>query len=82
MVHLDSQDDCDDSIQLDSYFLGAQKRFDSLFQIIIALRSTIQLMILSELWQTEADSIQFIQEPQCKMLQIHPFAHFPQLLPT
>ena len=59
MIHLDSQDDCDDSIQLDSYFLGAQKRLDSRFQIILALRSTIQLMILSELWQTGADSTQF-----------------------
>ena len=29
MIHLDSQDDCDDSIQIDSYFLGAQKRLDS-----------------------------------------------------
>ena len=55
----DSQDDCDDSTQLDSYFLGAQKRFDSRFQIILAFRSTIQLMILSELWQTGADSTQF-----------------------
>ena len=59
MIHLDSQDDCDNSIQLDSYFLGAQKRLDSRFQIILALRSTIQLMILSELWQTGADSTQF-----------------------
>ena len=59
MIHLDSQDDCDDSTQLDSYFLGAQKRLDSRFQIILALRSTIQLMILSELWQTGADSTQF-----------------------
>ena len=52
-------DDCDDSTQLDSYFLGAQKRLDSWFQTILALRSTIQLMILSELWQTGTDSTQF-----------------------
>ena len=55
MIHLDSQDDCDDSIQLNSYFLGAQKRLDSWFEIIFALRSTIQLMILSELWQTRSE---------------------------
>ena len=59
MTQLDSQDDCDDSIQLDSYFLSAPNTLNSRFQIILALRRMIQLMILLELCQTWADSTQF-----------------------
>ena len=83
VIHLDSQDGCDDSTQLDSYFLGAQKRLDSRFQIILALRSTIQLMILSELWQTGADSTQFnsFMSFDANCCKYTPFAYLPQLLP-
>ena len=83
MIHLDSQEGCDDSIQLNSYFLGAQKGADSQFQIVLALRSTIQLWFFQsygKLEQIQLNSI--IHEIQYKMLQIHPFAHLPHLLPT
>ena len=53
MIHLDSQAGCDDSTQLNSYFLGAQKILDSQFQIILTLMSTIQVWFFQSYYKLE-----------------------------
>ena len=76
--HLYSQADCGDSIQLNSSFSGcSQKRLNSRFQIVSALRSTIQVWLFQGYSKLERISTQFNSFPRfiCKMLQIHCTSH-------
>ena len=81
-VHLDSQAGCDDSIQLNSYFLGAQKRLDSWFQIMLALRSTIQVWFFQSYGKLERIQLNSIHswDWMQNAANVHPFAHLPHLL--
>ena len=84
MIHLDSQADCDDSIQLNSYFLGAQKRLDSWFQIMLAIESTIQVWFFQSYGKLERIQLNSIHswDWMQNAANVHPFAHLPHLLPT
>ena len=82
MIHLDSQAGCDNSIQLNSYFPRCSRETRFLIPNYISIEVNDSSVILSELWQTGTDLTQFIHEIQCKMLQIHPFAHLPHIFPT
>ena len=72
------------------FFLGNQRRFDSWFQIILALRSTIQVWFLQSYGKLERIQLmRFIHissihlwDSFAKCCKYIPFAHLPHLLPT
>ena len=83
-IHCNSQVDLDDSIQLNSFFLGSQ------FQIILALRSMFQVWFLQSHGKLERIQLmRFIHissihlwDSFAKSCKYIPFAHLPHLLPT
>ena len=77
-IHLDSQADCDDSTQLNVSFSGCSKETRFPIPNYIRIVANNSSMILSELWQTGADSTQLnsFMRLICKMLQIHPVCTF------
>ena len=78
--HFYSQADCDDSIQLNSSFSGcSQKRLDSRFQIVLALKSTIQVWLFQSYGKLERIQLNSIhsRDSYAKMLQIHCTSHLP-----
>ena len=78
MIHLDSQDDCDDSIELDSFFPGCSKetRFPIPNYISIEVNGSTHDSFRAMATWSRFNSIQFNHELQCKMLQIHPICTF------
>ena len=82
-IHLDSQADCDDSTQLNVSFSGCSKETRFPIPNYIRIVANNSSMILSELWQTGADSTQLNSwDSFVKCCKYIPFAHLPDLLPT
>ena len=83
-IHLYSQADSDDSIQLNPSFSGSSKETQFPIPNYISIEVNDSSMILSELWQNEADSthsytlfpFHSFMRFFCKMLQIHPLCTF------
>ena len=79
--HLYSQADCDDSIQLNPPFSGcSQKRLDSRFQIVLALRSTIQVWLFQGYGKLERIQLNSIHPrvsfAKCCKYTVHPICTF------
>ena len=91
-IHLDSQADSDDSIQLNPSFSGSSKETQFPIPNYISIEVNDSSMILSELWQNEADSTHEIHTHYfhsihswdlfAKCCRYISFVHLPDLLPT